>query len=140
MKNIKFLFAALVLVLFVTSCEKYDDYDANRPEIAGFTSAAKNLKVPSGRTKDLALDVYVTNVTDEDRTFTVSVVDFRTTVAAENYQLGESVTIPAGEHIGTFTVTGVDASLTEEKLDLVLKVNPEGNVISGGQVTVKLYK
>lgn len=140
MKNIKFLFTALVLVFFVTSCEKYDDYEANRPEVVGFTTAAKNLKVPNGRSKDLSLEVYVTNISDQDRTFTVSVVENRTLVAAENYELGESVVIPAGEQVGTFVMTGVDVSLTSEKLDLVLMVNPEGNTVSGGQIVVKLYK
>ena len=140
MKKIKILFSVLVLVLFVTSCESYDDYDTSRPEVAGFQAPSKNLKVPNGGTKGLTLDIYVTDLSSQERTFTVSAVASLSQVDPENYQLDANFIIPANEHVGQFTMTGIDVSLTSEKEELVLQVDPKGDVISGSRIIIKMYK
>ncbi len=140
MKNISIVLAVFALVFTSVSCETYDDYDADRAPIIGFTQANVNIKVREGSTRDKSVDVYISEAASVDRTFNVVVVADETEVAAENYSFTETVEILANERFGEVTITGIDVSLTEEKTPLTLQVQSGDGVISGAKVTAELFK
>lgn len=141
MKNISIILAVFALVFTSVSCESYDDYETERATIIGFTQTNVNIKVPNNGTRDKTVDVFITESSNVDRTFNISVVADQTDVASENYSIASSVEILANERVGTFTITGVDVSLTDEKLPLTLRVEPSNGVIAGATlVTALIYK
>ncbi|KJJ40016.1 hypothetical protein [Aequorivita vladivostokensis] len=140
MGKIKILITIITLTLFVSSCETYDDYDVNRATIAGFTLANANIKVPNGGTRDKSVDIFVSDVSSVDRTFTISVVAEETEVAPENYSFDPTIVILANQRSAEFVLTGIDVSLTEEKLPLTLQVDPVNGIVSGGRLTAQIYK
>jgi hypothetical protein len=140
MEKIKIFFTVIAIVIVTSACESYDEYDTDRATIAGFTLTNTNFKIPSGGTRDKEITIFVSDVANSDRTFTVSVVSEDTEVAAENYTFNPTVVIPANERSTDFTLTGIDVSLTEEKLPLTLKIDATNGVVSGGRLTAQIYK
>lgn len=135
----KIIYAIIALVI-MASCESYDDYDTSRPIVIGFSSDATNIKVPNGGTRDRDVDIFISEAANVDRTFAVSIVEDLTEVAPENYSFDPTVVILANERVATFTITGIDVSLTEEKLPLTLKVEPVNGILSGSTVTALIFK
>lgn len=140
MKKLSIIITIITLAFTAVSCETYDDYDTNRPVNIGFPTPTQNIKVPNGGTKDKELEVFISEPANVDRSFNIEVVADKTEVAAENYSLPATVVIPANERRGYFIVTGIDVSLTDEKLPLVLKIAATPEVYSGGQVTISVFK
>lgn len=129
----------MVLAVFASSCETYDDYDETRDPVAGFTLANRNFKVPTNGTSTKTVDIFVSDIADTDRTFTVQVVQEGTEVAPENYSFDPTIVIPANENTFTFTLTGTDVSLTEEKTPLIMEIVPTDGVVSGSPITWLLF-
>lgn len=140
MKNISIILAVFALVFTSVSCEKYDDYDTDRPVIIGFTKGTDNIKVPNNSTREKKVTIFITEAADVDRTFHVSVVADKTEVAAENYSFDADFVMPAGERFFEFVITGIDESLTDEKLGVTLKVDEKDGIISGGTFTALIFK
>lgn len=140
MKNIKLIISVLLITFLATSCETYDDYSTARPVIAGFTKSNDNVKVSNGGTRDRKVDIFISESANVDRTFNVSVVADGSTAAAENYDFDSTVVIPANERIAEFVFTGIDVSLSDEKTQVILQVDPKDGVLSGSTYTAVIFK
>lgn len=140
MKNIKLIISVLLITFLAASCETYDDYSTARPVIVGFTKGNDNVKVSNGGTRDRKVDIFISEAANVDRTFNVSVVADGSTAAAENYTFESTVVIPANERTFEFTFTGIDVSLSDEKTQVTLRVDPKDGVLSGGTYTAVLFK
>lgn len=144
MKKLKFITLILTIALVAISCETYDDYDTDRATVIGFARKSQNINsVPEGGTKEQALDVFVSDVSNNDRTFDIIVVPIADPVTniptgSENYTFDASVTIPANERIGTMIFTAIDVTLTKDRTFVMLGIKEGPDHISGGQIMVGL--
>ena len=114
MKNIYIILTLFLATLFVTSCETYNDFDDDRPTVAGFTFGDLELSVSVGNTINLPpITYFISEPATVDRSFNVIVVDGGAAISPENYSIPASITIPAGERSGglTFSVTNVSLPL-----------------------------
>lgn len=144
MKNIKFLILILAVAVVSVSCETYDDYETDRLPAVGFTAANKNINgVPPGGEKSTTIEVFASDLSTSDRTFNVVNVPLEDTeanppAAAENFSFDPTVTIPANQHVGTMTVTGIGVSLTSDRTYFQLAIDSDPSVVPGGQIIIAL--
>jgi hypothetical protein len=139
MKNIFKLFLTLSVVFAFTSCEQdLITFDADNGQTAiSFASTAVTVGVCEP-TVDLAVES--TTQSSSDRTYSVSVNAASTAVPAE-YTVGNSVTIPAGQHIGTIPVS-IDFSQVPEGENRSLIIDliaSDGAVINTRETTTYSY-
>ncbi|MFP4846908.1 hypothetical protein [Winogradskyella sp. PE311] len=139
MKNIFKLFLTLTLVFSFTSCEEdLVIFDADNGQTAlSFASSAVTVGVCEP-TVDLTVES--TTQSSSDRTYSITVNAASTAVPAE-YTIGNSVTIPAGQHLGTIPVT-VDFAQVPigENRELILDlVASDGAVINTRGTTTYSY-
>lgn len=142
MKNIKFLILLLAVTVVTVSCETYDDYDTDRKPVVGFTVKNKNISnITSGGTKSTTVEVFASDVSSQDREFSVTdqpIDDGRLPAVRENYEYDSTVLIPANERSGLVTVTGKNVSLTSERTFFKLSIASDPNVVAGGEVVIGL--
>ncbi|XOL40011.1 hypothetical protein KCTC32420_00376 [Aequorivita nionensis] len=150
MKKINIIITFVVLALFVVSCETYDDYDTNRKTVIGFTNSSDNVNnIPEGgeRTRTFNDALFVSDLADVDREFKVIVIPTilpdaeppATATNPENYTFEATVIIPANSQRGSFTVTGIDNSIEDERGEYFsVAIEGGGNVVSGGRFTIRL--
>lgn len=137
MKNFKiilFLFAITMI-----SCETHDDFDSDRQTIIGFTTAvgSPNVTLPVGDSVVKEYNVFISDVSNESRTFSV-VIDPTSLIGAENLSFSE-VVIPAGVREGIFTVTVTNVSLPVEYASAVFAFdNSNPNYVSGGKGSLNM--
>lgn len=148
MKNIKFLILFLAMGALTISCETYDDYDKDRPTVAGFTIANKNIRgIPTGGQKSEVMTVFVSDVSSAARTLKIISVpvpnpDENPPASPANYSFDSTVTIPANEREGTVTITGIDGdgTLSSDRTFFRLEVEGGDDIVSGGKLTVGIQK
>ncbi|HLV92810.1 MAG TPA: hypothetical protein VKX34_06780 [Aequorivita sp.] len=146
MKNIKSLILILSIALVAVSCETYDDYDNDRKPVVGFTVKNKNINnIPAGGSKSTTVDVFASDVSSADRTFSIVVVPIESTedtprATEDNYDFDATVTIPADERIGTVTITGENNTLPSDgtRHYFTLAIDSGSDVVGGGTVTIGL--
>mgnify|MGYP000213667012 CR=1 FL=1 len=140
MKNIYILLTLFLAVLFAASCETYDDYEAERPAIIGFTlNGALELPLSTNNpTITFPVPYFVSEASSSDRIFRVVIVEEGTELAPENYSFNPEILIPANERIGTMPFIAMDVSLTTEYVPLVLAFESSSGVISGPVVNIAL--
>ncbi|MDN3724315.1 hypothetical protein QRD02_07960 [Aequorivita sp. SDUM287046] len=150
MKKFNIILTFVVLALVAVSCETYDDYDTDRKTVIGFTSASDNVNnIPEGgeRTRTFTDVLFVSDLAPVDRQFTVTVIPTilpdaeppSTATNPENYTFESTVVIPANSQRGSFTVTGIDNSIEDERGEYFsVAIQGGGNVVSGGRFTVRL--
>jgi len=140
MKKINILIALFAIVSVSISCDDYEDYDTDRGNIVGFITKERNINnIPEGGTKSATVDLFMTDLSNVDRTFSIVAVSSLTDpeTAAENYTFDDTVTFPANTREASITVTGIDNSIEGEEY-FALSVQAEGDVISGGIVSVRV--
>jgi len=150
MKKINIIITFVALALFVVSCETYDDYDTDRKTVVGFTSSSDNINnIPEGgeRTRTFNDVLFASDMATVDREFKVVVIPTllpeadppATDTNPENYSFEAIVMIPANSQRGSFTVTGIDNSIEDERGEFFsVAIEGGGNVVSGGRFTVRL--
>lgn len=144
MKNVKILIFLMTLAVVGVSCETHDDYDSPRKPVVGFTALAQNINnISQGDSKEISVEVFASDVSSSDRTFnltTVPIEDTETNPPAdpENYSFDSSVTIPAGERVGNFTVTGTNVSLTTDRTFFKITIENDPSVVAGGEILIGL--
>lgn len=148
MKKINILFTFVVLALVMVSCETYDDYNADRKTVVGFSVPSKNINnIPVGGEKSTTLDLVTSDMADFDREFKITTIPAILEEAIppfvetnpENYTYDATVTIPANTRTGSINVTGFGISIEDERGEFfTLAVEGGGNVVSGGRSTVKV--
>ena len=138
MKKIVYLLLAMVLI---TSCD-----DTESPVFTGdktlvyFANTSARLDVIIDETGTVDVPVNITTLQEEDTNVTVEIVEDETTAASENFDFESTATIPAGEFVGTFTVTGIDQSVETTPELITFKISDaEGFVFEDTfvEVTIK---
>ncbi len=127
--NIKTVLVMLILAITTTSCGDFEPVIFN-PEtgqtFVSFENDTTTIIVTSNTLETLnqEISVLVTTVSDVDRTVRVAVdLDNEFLTANPNqYTVENTVTIPAGEFFGTFTVNGIFENLTSTTVALVLEI------------------
>ncbi|ARN77998.1 hypothetical protein BST97_08280 [Nonlabens spongiae] len=125
MKKIVYLLAAVALL---SACDPHENpiYDnVNGGTYLSFNRRAIDVPVDIdtdnfSRSQDVVISV--STISDTDRTFTVSASD-ESTVDASNYQLPQTVTVPANSYNGTFTVNFQDSDLETVAETLILELD-----------------
>lgn len=150
MKKINIIITFVVLALFVVSCETYDDYNTDRKTVVGFSKDSDNINnIPEGgeRTRTFTDVLFISDIADVDREFTVVVIPTLLPEAdppfiatdPSNYSFDATVIIPANSQRGEFTVTGIDNSIEDIRGEYFsVAIQGGGNVVSGGRFTVRL--
>lgn len=139
MKNLKYIITVLAIAIVAVSCESFDDYDEDRMTVVGFTTAVggPNAIVPAGGTFNKDINVFVSDVSSVERSFTVTINEELTELGSENYSFG-NVVVPANERTAIFTVTFTDVNLTSTFQPVRFKFdNTSGDYVSGGQLTIQ---
>lgn len=135
----KYTSLKLMLMLFVaisiTSCETYDDFDSDRPTVIGFLGNDGTIQVPDGSSVETDINVFVSDMSSNARTFNV-VVSEDSTVSSDNYSFNATVEIAPNEREGTFSFTATDSSLTTEEKTLTFAFdNSDPSYVSGDPIT-----
>ena len=137
LKSIGFLLLTVVLV----SCGEHDDvvYDPNTGQAFVFFSedgSSIDFDQTMPETGSVEVQVAVSNLSSSARDVQLSIVAEETDATADQYILETSLTIPANEYFGTFTVSGVYDNLTTLRVNLVLIISSiEGDNPSISEVT-----
>ncbi|GGC78317.1 hypothetical protein GCM10011508_02230 [Flavobacterium lutivivi] len=111
MKNLKIKYrflSFLLLSVFFVSCEKDVTSENSLKNYIGM-EPSKSLSIYPDETVSVESKVYASNTSNVDRTFNL-VVDPASTHNSSYYSVPATVTIPAGEKVGTFqvSITGTD--------------------------------
>lgn len=151
MKKINIIITFVALALFAVSCETYDDFNAERKTVVGFTSPVdnnvNNIEIGGERERTFNNVLFVSDIADVDREFKVMVIPTILEVAdppyvstnPENFSFDATVTIPANTQLGSITVTGFGKSIVDERGEYFsLAIEGGGNVVSGGRFTVRV--
>ncbi|MEH6764827.1 MAG: hypothetical protein V7655_10040 [Aequorivita antarctica] len=116
----------------------------------GFSKDSDNINnIPEGdeRIRTFTDVLFVSDIADVDREFKVIVIPTilpeavppATATNPENYTFEAIVIIPANSQRGSFTVTGIDNSIEDERGEYFsVAIEGGGNVVSGGRFTVRL--
>ena len=105
---------SLVIALIFTSCEKQDNVifdDVNGQTLISFTSSAIGLPVKNSEISSTPITVEVSTVSATPRVISTS-IDSLSTATPDQYLLSDII-IPAGEYIGTGSLTGIFETLPE---------------------------
>lgn len=133
MKKLYIIFLLLISTLFTFSCETYDEYEAERPSIIGFTlGGTLQLTItPNNPSITFPVTFFVSESSNEERTFKVIVMDDPNGPAPENYSFDANIVIPANERRGIMPFTAMDVSLTNEYAPVELSFEMVPGLISG---------
>lgn len=140
MKNIKTIFTFLIAAVLFVSCEEYEDYDSDITTV-GFTKMSTNInRIPEGGSKEEPVNLFVSDVSNTDRTFTIIEIPVESDPAApENYSYPSTVIIPAGTRSIDIPVTAVDVSISPDtRTFFTLAVKDGAGFTTGGRVTIGL--
>lgn len=134
-KYSKQIVAAVLGMIFLGSCIKEKEF--NPPAEALFPAATKVLDyyVEAAQSSNFKIPVGITNVSDKDRTVTVSVSS--PTGATEGNQFtvaAKTVTIPAGKALDSITIKGIYTAYASGRRDTLVFT-----IVSGTDVTVADY-
>ena len=140
MKKIKLLslFLFTTVLLFINCSEQENKtYDSvNGQTLLNFKGTSAVIPVDVSAVSSITLTVEVSSVSNTDRKLSIS-IDNSSTASADQYVLSD-VIVPAGQYIGTGTVTGVYAKLPAlGAVKLVLKLTGIEN--SEAKVDINTY-
>lgn len=111
----KLIFLFTVSLVFLTSCEEdlviFDN--ENGQTYVQFGTNSINLPVIFDSSAEVEIPIEVSTVSNTDRTVSVNVVSSggENEATPAQYNVASSVTIPAGEYVGTLVFTGIDAGI-----------------------------
>ncbi|MBK5214620.1 MAG: hypothetical protein JJE55_13275 [Flavobacteriaceae bacterium] len=144
MKKFRILYLIGLIAIITSSCETHDDYNPDRKTIIGFSQATRNINsIPEGGSRSSTVKVFVSDMTDADRTFNVIVVpvvnpDLYPPTAPENYSFSPTVVIPANTREAELEITGIDVSLTDVRTYFSLGFESTPDVIAGAITLIGL--
>ncbi len=133
MKKTYIILTLLLTTLLISSCETYDDYDADRKTIVGFTFGTFQTQMNPGQTIVFPIaQYYITTASPVDRTFQIVAVESLTGVTSDNYSFDSTIIIPANEQEGRITVTLTNNSLPTDPVDLIIAFIPTDETVVAG--------
>jgi len=107
-------FAMIILTIAFTGCEKDQLSDGVSSDQFVGMEPSKNVGVAKDATVTVESKVYASNISGVDRVFAL-VVDPATTHDPSYYTVPATVTIPAGQSVGTFQVEIIGTNLGDGK-------------------------
>lgn len=143
MKRLYFL--TIVLFTLVLSGCKNDAVLFDGPTFLEFINSTDKLLVKDTDTGILEIEVGISNKTKEDMTINI-VVDETKSTAVEGRDFSfvtKTVTIPAGQNIGKFSIKANYDNLTPEGVVLVIKMDVDASLIQeaiGNEMTINLSR
>lgn len=130
--NMKKLIIIAILAIFSTSCDETEPilYDGEQT-LVYFSRATSVLDVVVDDEGSVDITIGSSTLSTSDRTFNIFVDAEETKTNSQNYSVPATVTIPANEYFGTFTVLGFDFDLetVPETLAIGLQGESGGNVV-----------
>ena len=109
--------------------------------LAFFPNTSSDLEVLINETATISVSVSVNTLSSSDRTVAISVDSDNTTATSGMYNFDSTVTIPANEFTGTFSVTGIDDGLTTSPVLLTLKLDSVADgVVSAGTFAISIFE
>ena len=115
MKKTYILILAFVSLVAFTACETdYDEYETERLPVVGLTGTvgSQNVSLDPGDSEEKGIEVYVSDVSSEDRSFPLAANLELTEIDAANYTLPASFVVPAGSRTAEFTITVTNVNFT----------------------------
>jgi hypothetical protein len=140
MKKTYIILTLFLATLFVTSCETYDDFEADRPTLAGFT-LGNELQLPLSNTTPMInfnIPYFVSEAASVDRTFQIIVVASETEVPPSSYTFDSALVVPANERKGTMAFTALNNGLTTDFQPLVLAFESSPGIVSAAPARIAL--
>lgn len=140
MKKTYIILTLFLAALFVTSCETYDEFEADRPTVAGFTLGT-TLQLPlstANPTITFNVPFYASKSSTSDRTFSVVVLANQTTLPSASYTYESSLVLPAGERAGSMEFVAFNVGLTNDYQPVVFAFESEEGVVSGPTADIEL--
>ena len=134
MKKIKLLLIAFS-IFALNSCE--DSVEAPQTPFATFSMDSDDFGVDLGGQLTKEYTVYTANVSDAERTATISVVADLSDADPASYTVPTTVTIPAGSNAGTFSVNIQDVNIDDGKT-LVLMLEQTADLFTGDNLTLSI--
>ena len=118
------LFLSALSIMFLSSCTE-DEVSIGGREAVMFTKRTANFPVFSDPLISFTdVEIAVTNISNVDRVYSVSVDLVNTTATTDMYSIAStSVTIPAGSRFGYLRITGDYDEVGVQEYDLVLNLN-----------------
>jgi hypothetical protein len=135
MKKLIYFLSLVVTVSMLSSCE-YEErfYDGNQT-LAYFPQLTSRVEVELNTTSTtISIPVNVSTLSDVDRTVNLTIEG---TAAANQYQVANQVTIPAGSYFGSLELTGFITDLTTTGVTLTFTL--EDGVDEGGVASSRTH-
>jgi hypothetical protein len=109
--------------------------------LAFFPNSSSDLEVLINESATISVSVSVNTLSSSDRTVSISVDSENTTATSGMYTFDSTVTIPANEFTGSFSVTGIDDGLTTSPVLLTLKLDSVADgVVSAGTFAISIFE
>lgn len=123
-------------VFLITGCQN-DPIIYSGPAFVSFDKATINEAIKENGDGIVEIALGVSQISKEDRTFSVSVDAAKTTaVEGQDYDfVNKSVTIPAGKYSGVIKIKGYYNNLTPEAVKLTLNLVADQTMIQEGTTT-----
>lgn len=115
--NMKTFFKILLLAAVVTSCDDVEPTifhgdDPAEQTFLSFSSGTYSLPIERDATGTSTITLSVSTIATTDRTYNIEVI--AGTANPATYSVPASVTVPAGEYLATFDLTGADNGLVDD--------------------------
>jgi hypothetical protein len=137
MKN---LIKLLILSLVFIACDKNEPPTyTGEQSVLLFSVQTSTLEVPIGTTNTLEVEVAASSLSSVDRSLTINIEDV-STANSENYNVPNTVVIPANSYTGTFIIDAEDKSIETSIETIVLSLEGENGEISDNTHTVSLFE
>ena len=142
--EMKKIITIIVASVLLSSCGDFEPvlFDPlTGQSLAFFPSASADLEVLINESATISVSVGVNTLSSADRTVTITVDEENTTATSGMYTFDATVTIPANEFFGSFSVTGIDDGLTTSPVLLTLKLDSIADgVVSAGPFSISMFE
>lgn len=139
MKHILRLVFLLLLTSPFLSCDDYEDFEEDRDTVVGFSGVggSSNVNLNPGASRDKTADVYVSDVSNSERSFGIEIDAEVNEITSDNFTFDSQVVIPANERTGEITLTVTNNSLPVESQIIAIKIVDSPNYVTGENASVK---
>lgn len=136
MKKLTYILVLLTIGAFLNSCSDDPEFTKNL-NFVSFEFSPVTLGVDVDGSTVHTFNVYTSNISSSDRTFSILVDSDATTAEAAAYSVPATVTVPANSNEGTIEITLNDVNIGEGK-KIVLKFEGEDGLHTSGAATVNI--
>lgn len=137
MKKFLILFIAAISMSIFTGCEEDDDF--NPPNYVTFANNTQDFAVTQNGSGTFDVNVFTNTEIGSSRTFNIEVLE-SSSLGTDSYDVPESVTVPGGSNVGTFTVSISDTNIDNAGETLILGLSEGNNFFVGEPVTVNVTR